>query len=87
MSSFLVVKTNEDGKIFLTTVPANWCDGKTLYFPNSGDWKTLRKNKIPPELDWKKYPCQVKGKYNKLEDALQAEKRFANFEDTEDEER
>lgn len=51
--SFFVVKTIEDEKVFITTVPANWCDEKTLYFPNSGDWKKLRINKIPPELDWR----------------------------------
>ncbi|KAG5885262.1 hypothetical protein JTB14_025959 [Gonioctena quinquepunctata] len=85
--SFLVVKTIEDEKIFLITVPVSWCDEKTLFFPNSGNWKTFRRNKIPPELDWRRYRCEVKGKYNEVEDALQAEKRFANFEDTEDEER
>lgn len=86
---FVIVKTVENGKVYVTAVPSSWVQNGTLFWPNVGvnEAIKMRSNQnIVPSEGWGCIPCEVK-KTNipTFEQAFSNEKEYCIFSDTESE--
>lgn len=92
---FKVVKTIENGCQLYSDVPSSWEVNNNLMWPvfssrDKGADKKLnqmKKKLAPPQSNWSRILCEVKGNYQTLEEARDAAKSFSTMKDTEDEER
>lgn len=57
---FKIVETTEKGTPLLTTVPAQWEQRGTLYWPRKNEAILIKAEDSTPETNWKSMPCILK---------------------------
>lgn len=85
---FKVVKTVEDGEIFICAVPSTWEMNSILSWPPGLNIEKLRSNPLSkPRSSWRQISCTVKRDcIQTFGEAVSIEDQLSSFTDTESEE-